>query len=535
MLAEARYYARMMRGCRDFLRTPKIADPAAAIQDRLANRETGFLDLMRRVVFANPANPYHHLFRWAGCELGDLEASLRRDGLDSTLRQLHQAGVRLSHAEFKGRTPIERNGKTLQARTGDFVNPLVKAAFENMSSGSRSRGTITRPSVEYQIYREAQDALFMGQFLQPPRAIGAILPILPSSVWLHRALSCRRNGHPIEKWFTADGSWRESGHYKLLTHLLVAETRLLGTGIAGPTTLPHGDFGPVVQWILGQRAAGRAALISSPVSLGVRVAAAALDSGADIAGTLFLCGAEPLTAARRAVMERAGGIVYPRYGISEVGWVGCSCREMTTGSCVHVMRDSVAVISHRRLAPLSDIEVESLLVTTLLPAAAYVLVNVEMDDCGKLEEATCGCDFYKMGFTQQIRDIYSFGKLTGQGITLLGGDLLQVLESSLPQRFGGTPIDYQLVELDDSSKAVVELRVHPRLGVRPEAEVREYFLAEIRRLWGGSLTYRQWSETDAVRVTFAEPYVSGGRKVNPLHLLSARSGKEAGPGANDGR
>ncbi len=530
MLAEARYYARMMRGCRDFLRTPKIPDPAAAIRERLANRENGFLDLMRQVVFANPANPYRELFRWAGCELGDLETELQRDGLDATLKRLREAGVRLSHEEFKGRKSIERGGKTLQARTTDFVNPLVKAAFENMSSGSRSRGTVTRPSVEYQIYREAQDALFMGQFLQPDRAVGAILPILPSSVWLHRSLSCRRNGHPIEKWFTADGSWRESGHYKLLTHLLVAETKLLGAGIEGPTFLPHGDFSPVVRWILEQRAAGRPALISSPVSLGVRVAAAALESGADIAGTLFLCGAEPLTEARRAVMERAGGIVYPRYGISEVGWVGCSCHEMTTGSCVHVMRDSVAVISHRRLAPLSEVEVESLLVTTLLPSAAYVLVNVEMDDCGKLEEATCNCDFRAMGFTQQIRDIYSFGKLTGQGITLLGGDLLKVLESSLPERFGGTPIDYQLVELDDSSKAVVELRVHPRLGVRSEADVRGYFLAEIRRLWGGSLTYRQWSETDAVRIAFAEPYVSGGRKVNSLHLLASPDRRPATDG-----
>ena len=41
--------------------------------------------------------------------------------------------------------------------------------------------------------------------------------------------------------------------------------------------------------------------------------------------------------------------------------------------------------------------------------------------------------FKAMGFTQQISDIYSFGKLTGHGITLLGGDLLKILEVSLPR------------------------------------------------------------------------------------------------------
>jgi hypothetical protein len=519
MIAEARYYARMLRGCRDFLRTPAIADPATAIRERLANRENGFLHLMRRVVFANPANPYYALFQWAGCELGDLEGGLRRDGLDATLDRLRTAGVRLTNDEFKGRKPIERGGRGIEARTTDFANPLVKGAFENTSSGSRSGGTITRPSVEYQLYREAQDGLFMGQFLEPRRVIGAVLPILPSSVWLHRALSCYRQGHAIEKWFASGGTWRESGHYKILTHLLVAEAQLLGARIQGPEYLPHNDFSPVADWIAARRAAGEPALISSPVSLGVRVAAAALESRTDIAGTLFLCGAEPLTHARRAVMERAGGIVYMRYGISELGWVGCSCLQMKTGSCVHVMRDSVAVVSYLRQAPISEIEVESLLITTLLPSAAYVLVNLEVDDCGKLEDARCDCMFKAMGFTQQISDIYSFGKLTGHGITLLGGDLLKILEVSLPARFGGTPIDYQLVELDDSSRAVVELRVHPRLGVTSGQDVLAYFLGEIRRLWGGSSTYRQWSETDAVRIAFAQPYVSGGRKVNPLHLL----------------
>jgi hypothetical protein len=192
---------------------------------------------------------------------------------------------------------------------------------------------------------------------------------------------------------------------------------------------------------------------------------------------------------------------------------------MAAGVSYHVMMDAVAIISHRRLAPLSDVEVHSLHFTTLSPVSNYVLVNAEMDDCGTLIDSSCTCELAAMGFSQQIRDVFSFGKLTGQGITLLGGDLIRVLEVSLPQRFGGTPADYQLVELDGGDGAIVELRVHPRIALASPEAVREGFLAEVRRLWGGSLTARQWGQTGAVRVVSKEPIISGGRKINSLHLL----------------
>jgi hypothetical protein len=166
-------------------------------------------------------------------------------------------------------------------------------------------------------------------------------------------------------------------------------------------------------------------------------------------------------------------------------------------------------------------EVESLMFTTVSPVSIFVLVNVEMDDSGKLEPARCNCELKAMGFTQQISNVYSYGKLTGQGVTLLGGDLLNILERSLPARFGGTPADYQLVERDGQSGVIVELRVNPRVGLRPASEVLKFFLAEVRRLWGGSLTARQWGQTGAVRVVFEEPFSSGGRKINSLHLLGS--------------
>lgn len=521
MLAEARYFARMMAACWRLARTPIAADPRAVIAENLANREANFLELMDRTVFANEANPYNRLFRWAGCTAGDLRSAVLSNGLEPTLEQLRKSGVYLTHDEFKGNKPIERAGLKIEACPGDFANTLSRAALETTSSGSRSRGTVIRPSVEFQIYREAQDSLLLSQFGPSEKAILTVLPILPSTLGFHRMLGMRRRGTPVDKWFALGGNWRNSGHYRLLTHLLVAETQLMGLKTIHPSYIPSNDFSPVARWIARKRAEGRGVLWIGAVSIGVRVASAAIENGLNIGGTTFVCGAEPLTPARREVIESAGGVAFSRYGISEFGSVGCACPEMSRSTAVHLMRDSLAAISYRRTVPLAEMEVESLMFTTLSPVSVFVLVNVEMDDSGRLEPAKCNCALKAMGFTQQISDVYSYGKLTGQGVTLLGGDLLSVLEKSLPSRFGGTPADYQLIELDGQSGCIVELRVNPRVSVRSEQLVVEFFLNEVRRLWGGSLTARQWGQTGAVRVVFAEPVSSGGRKINALHLLGS--------------
>lgn len=260
------------------------------------------------------------------------------------------------------------------------------------------------------------------------------------------------------------------------------------------------------------------------VSRGVRVAAAALEHGLDIRGTLFLLGGEALTDAKLAVVEAAGCEAHARYTISELGPIGVGCRGMK-GNCVHTCLDSVAVISRRKVAPLSSVEVNSLLFTSLLPSAATVVVNVEMDDAGILGPARCGCALSRMGFGQQIDKIFSYGKLTGWGATLLGDDLLEILERRLPARFGGVPSDYQLVEREGTAQTEMELRVNPRLRPASEEEVKQFFLSQVKGLWGGTLTQRMWVHSEAVRVIFAEPYSGLRGKVHPLHLLGVPQGR----------
>jgi len=293
-----------------------------------------------------------------------------------------------------------------------------------------------------------------------------------------------------------------------------------------PTELPPNDFTPVARWLAEQRARGNECMLYTLVSPGTRIAAVAQDRGLDIRGAHFVVTGEALTEAKRAVMEGAGARVSPIYGSTEVGPVGFACRHMQTGNSVHLLRDAVAVTSYRRRAPLAEVEVDSLLVTALLPMAPILLINTEMHDAGVVEKADCNCLFQAAGMTERIRNIFSFGKLTGQGMTLVGGNIVQILEEALPRRLGGRPGDYQLVEHEGKNQTQLTLRVSPRVG-RPTAEaVRSCFLQEIRQYRGGAVAARIWRHAEAVEVELAEPYTTSTGKVMPLHLL----GPGGGPG-----
>ena len=520
MLREIDYYARMAYGVYQWLHYPPIRDHAALLAEQMAQRESRFLDLARRIVFSNPQHPYHQMFRLAGCGYEDLARSVGSQGLEAALSSLAAQGVFLTHDEFKGKTPIVRAGQEISSTPGSWSNPLARGHLEGRSGGSRSSGTSTRYSPQSQVYREVYEDLVTREFELARRVRLHVGPILPSNLAMADGLRLARVGLKLEQWFTMPGGLREEGHYRAVTHLLVRLARVLGAPLPFPTNLPPNDFTPVAQWIARSRQEGRPCVLRGSVSPAVRVAAAARDAGLDIAGTIFLVGSEALTEAKRATIEAVGCTVYPRYSISEIGAIGFACRQMRS-DCVHLFRDSVAVVSRVRRAPLTEIGVNSLLFTTLLPSTPWFLINVEMDDAGILEPATCQCQFSAAGMNLQVRGIFSYGKLTGQGITLYGTDVLHVLEHTLPGRFGGAAGDYQLVESEGTGQTQLVLRVSPRVGNAAIAEVREFFLAEIRRCYGGSLATRLWRHSAGFEVVVQEPAVTPSGKVLPLHVLGS--------------
>lgn len=508
-----------------FAGTPTARNARDVVRRGLEERGKNFLELAKGAIFESDSNPYRRLFRWAGCEYADLERAVATQGLETTLEHLHREGVFLTHDEFKGKTAVVRGKHTMEVKPEDFANTLFPGWLQGSSSGSRSRGSVSPRSVEHEHHRETQESIFWEEFGIYDCTIVLLMPVLPSTPGLRRAMTYLRYGGRLAAWFTIGGRLRDA-HYHALTQFLVLEARLMGLRVPFPRSLPHNDFSPVAKWIEKRISAGERVAMMANVSSAVRVAAAATELGFDMSGARFFVGAEALTEPKREAIERAGASAHARFGISEIGLIGMACPEMN-GNCVHLMQDSVAVISRRKRAPLSDVEVDSLLFTPIRSWAPLAMVNVEMDDAGTLGPVTCNCGLTALGLTTQIDNIYSYGKLTGQGTTLVGGDVLNILERKLPGRFGGAPTDYQLVEREGSYQTEIELRVHPRLGLTSENEIKEYFLHEIKQLWGGASTHRRWSETEGVQVTFAAPFLVGNRKVLPLHLLGTFEQKPA--------
>jgi hypothetical protein len=394
-----------------------------------------------------------------------------------------------------------------------------------MSSGSSGQSVITRTNIAFMRYQEAQLDLVWREFELAHRAHAEFRTILPSLRAFELALAAARLGYRIDRWFPAGRPSRYATPYNAATRLMVAAANLAGARMPYPEPLPPNDFLPVATWIARQREKGVACALTGLVSPAVRIAATAIDRGLDIRGTTFFVGGEALTFAKRATVEAAGADIYPRYHTTEIGNIGHACRQMRTGNSVHLYREAVAVIVHKRPAPLSAVQVDSLHFTALLPSAPRILINVEMEDSGVIAEGRCDCAFTRAGLATVIHDIASFGKLTGQGVTLVGTDVVSVLEQRLPALLGGRVGDFQLVEREVAGETQIVLYVSPRVPASAEA-ARQCFLEELRSRFGGSLAVDLWTHAQVLKVVIEEPIAGSTGKIPPLHLLGVRRAGE---------
>jgi hypothetical protein len=262
------------------------------------------------------------------------------------------------------------------------------------------------------------------------------------------------------------------------------------------------------------------------VSLLVRVSQAAAQAGLDLTGAVFGGGGEPPTAAKVAQIRRSGARYLPSYNVTELGQVGTPC--------LRLCADHLALIQRRRRVAGTDIDVDAFLFTTLLPSAPKLAINVETDDYGVVERRACGCPWETEGLAVHVRGIRSFSKLTGEGMTLIGSDVLHLLEEVLPARFGGSPTDYQLVEEEDEHGLTrLQLLISPRVLLESEGAVVEMLLRGLAAAGPrADLARATWAAAGTLRVERREPIWTGRGKLMPLHLLSHRQTsrpRESGP------
>jgi hypothetical protein len=183
---------------------------------------------------------------------------------------------------------------------------------------------------------------------------------------------------------------------------------------------------------------------------------------------------------------------------------------------VHLLMDKLVALRRPKLTPTGS--VDTLIYTTLLPSSPKLLINVESGDFAEGSVRSCGCPFGLLGFDQHLTGIRSYEKLTSEGVTFLGTELLRLVEEVLPTTFGGYPTDYQLVETEEAGVTRLLVIVSPRLGALDETSVITCVLDTLRAYPGGHAMTQQWIQAQTLKVVRILPYQTASAKILPLFL-----------------
>jgi hypothetical protein len=431
LLADLKMYARFAWGLRGFLRhTITLEEAKAIVRQRMAEREANFLRLVEKGIFGYPRSPYLPLLKLAQVELGDIQNMVRDKGLEDTLQALREAGVYVTFQEFKGRKPIVRDGQVIPVQARDFDNPYLKPYYLTQSGGTTSAGT--RIPTDWESIAARAPHLMLAHdaygVLDVPMAIWR--GILPDNSGINNVLSVVRFGQVPRRWFSPVTSrdMRPSLKYQLATLYVVSMGRLFGVPIPHPELVSLDRADVVACWMADTLATHGACRISCHVSLALRVALAAQERNLDLTGATFTGGGEPPTPAKVRVITQTGARWFPTYFFAEAGAVGLGCAQPADIDDVHLMKDALALIQYPRQVLGTSITLNAFHFTSLLPEAPKLMLNVESDDYGIIENKPCGCLLESHGYTEHLRHIRSFHKLTGEGVTLVGSEMVHILE-----------------------------------------------------------------------------------------------------------
>lgn len=524
IISDIAKYNRLVWDLRDFFKDKiTLEQSKQVLKERINNRGNNFLKTVRKGIYENPKSPYLKLLKIAGCEYGDIENDVIKDGIESTLKKLLKNEVYLSFEEFKKGSEVVRGSRRFRFKQSDFDNPFVPVLIQGSSSGSRSSGTRTT--------FDMKNAAAMSYYRLPmlmanpemDKPIGIYKPILPATSGISNVLLWWKVGHSPLRWFTPvnEKQVRASLRDKLALRYIIYGSILWGAKLTRPEYVDLNDAIKVAHWIANTKnKLGGCCLITS-VSPAVKVCHAAIQNHIDIEGTHINVSGEPLTEAKYKQLTNSGVTVSSRYTMNETSGIGYGCSYSNPIDDIHHFHDSTAIIQHPKTIGQnnSGISVDAFLCTTLLPTAPKILLNVESDDYGIMENHSCDCIFGQLGFNTHIHHIRSYAKLTGVGMTIINTDLVRILEEVLPQKYGGSAADYQLLEQEDNEgRTRLNLIISPGVGTIAEDEVVATILEELRRLpQGGKLAAGVWEQEKTLSIKRMNP-ISNSGKVMTLQL-----------------
>jgi hypothetical protein len=519
LIDQARIYWRFASGLRGFLKEPVTLEQARnTVRARLQNREDNLLASVKTAIYERSSSPYLKLLKFAGCEYGDFKRMVRSDGIDNTLRTLYLRGVYVTLEEFKGSQEIKRGSESFRATASDFDAPLRSDVLGLRSGATRSSGTKTAYDFEYLASYTVHGVLYRTAAGSSGVPNGFWMPILPGG-GPRTLLTAAKAGVTPLKWFSQVGRKGTGSSLKdrINTNYVVYAGRLLGKKWPKPQYVGLDQADVVAKWVSVMMKRSGGCYLSTYPSSAVRVCQAARQHNLDIAGARFAGGGEPFTEVKKQEIESVGATYCPSYASVETGIIGLGCTNPSSAGDVHFLNDTFALIQHTRAVAHSNLSVEAFLFTTLLASCPKVMLNTESGDYGSIDARPCGCAHEKLGLTTHISGIRGFDKLTAEGMTLIGTDLVRVVEDVLPARFGGSSTDYQILEEEDESgQTRMNVLVSPEVGAIDEQELIRTILTGLP---SGGITPSVWSHAGTFKVKRTKPFATARGKLMPLHIM----------------
>jgi len=510
--------ARLTRDLPGFLRTPlSEAEAAVRIRQRLETRDTLFLASVERAIYGHARSPYRRLLRHAGCELGDLRALVQHEGIEGALTILAARGVYVSFDELKGRREAIRGSARFRFSPRDFDSPLVRPHYATYTGGSRGVPVLVPRSLPYVEELASSRTVSLAAFglHGQPHAFWLTNPMTTMLMSLKTGSDALLWVHPLQA-FPVKG--------RIGARYLELMGRASGAPIPRPRFLATEQVSALVRWVARRLREHGPFVIDAVPSSAVRLSVAAQEAGVRLDGLTFCLQSEPLTRARHDHIAAAGARRVVHYTSIEMSGIASSCAASSQADDLHVFTDRYAIIECERpliVEAAGDVAtVQALLLTTLTPTIATVSFNTEPGDHARLEQRPCGCSLGALGLTTHVSEVRSFEKLSAEGVSFVRSNVLQVLEEVLPATFGGSSLDYQLVEEEaTASNTSLVLRIHPAVGALDEGRVRETLL---RSLAAGGTVDANHAEllrlAGSVTISRQPPVATPAGKVLPLQL-----------------
>ena len=299
---------------------------------------------MRRSAYATAGHPIGRLLVIAGCEYGDLDHLVRKEGLEPALLALYRRGVYLTPDELTGRVAVRRGSSSFEMSVAACRNSAADHHLPQSSSGgakvSAGELTLDLKSLEEQEIdrRLAFDAEGTVDAVKASWSI-------PGTSSITFGLFCAAHfGQPPARWFTHVDSRSIDPRYRLSAALIRWAARVLGYRIPRPERVTLDDPLPIARWLASVLGSGRRPYLATSPSGAARLCQAALAAGIDIAGSHFSLRGEPVTDARVAQVHRAGLTYTTLYGSTEAGIIAQSCLAPAAADEVHVHSDLHAVV-----------------------------------------------------------------------------------------------------------------------------------------------------------------------------------------------